>query len=52
MRDITGGLVAILAGPVQLWLGMADRGRAWHRRMGGRILISSRFVSQPLRLAI
>ena len=34
MLHITGGMVAILTGPVQLWLGLADRGMAWHRRMG------------------
>ena len=34
MLHISGGVVAILTGPVQLWLGLADRGVAWHRRMG------------------
>src|SRR5512139_707166 len=34
MLHISGGLVALLTGPVQLWLGLADRGLAWHRRMG------------------
>ena len=31
---IVGGMIAVLTGPVQLWLGLADRGMAWHRRMG------------------
>jgi hypothetical protein len=31
---IVGGITALLTGPVQLWLGFADRGVAWHRRMG------------------
>ena len=31
---IVGGMIALLTGPVQLWLGLADRGMAWHRRMG------------------
>jgi hypothetical protein len=31
---IAGGMIALLTGPVQLWLGLADRGMAWHRRMG------------------
>ena len=34
MLHISGGIVAILTGPAQLWLGLADRGMAWHRRMG------------------
>lgn len=34
MLHISGGIVAILTGPVQLWLGLADRGMTWHRRMG------------------
>lgn len=34
MLHISGGIVAILTGPVQLWLGLSDRGMAWHRRMG------------------
>ena len=34
MLHITGGMVAILTGPVQLWLGLGDRGMTWHRRMG------------------
>jgi uncharacterized membrane protein len=34
MLHISGGLVALLTGPVQLWLGLADRGMTWHRRMG------------------
>jgi uncharacterized membrane protein len=34
MLHISGGIVAILTGPVQLWLGLGDRGMAWHRRMG------------------
>jgi len=34
LLHISGGLVALLTGPVQLWLGLADRGMSWHRRMG------------------
>jgi hypothetical protein len=34
MLHISGGVVAILTGPVQLWLGLGDRGMTWHRRMG------------------
>ena len=34
MLHISGGIVAILTGPVQLWLGLTDRGMTWHRRMG------------------
>jgi hypothetical protein len=34
MLHISGGIVAILTGPVQLWLGLGDRGMTWHRRMG------------------
>ena len=34
LLHISGGLVALLTGPVQLWLGFADRGMLWHRRMG------------------
>ena len=34
LLHITGGIVAILTGPVQLWLGLKDRGMTWHRRMG------------------
>ena len=34
LLHIGGGIVAILVGPVQLWLGLQDRGMAWHRRMG------------------
>jgi hypothetical protein len=34
MLHISGGIVAILTGPVQLWLGLGNRGMLWHRRMG------------------
>jgi len=34
LLHIVGGMIALLTGPVQLWLGLADRGMAWHRRMG------------------
>ena len=34
MLHISGGIVAILTGPVQLWLGLEARGMTWHRRMG------------------
>ena len=31
---ILGGTVALLTGPIQLWLGLADRRMGLHRRMG------------------
>ena len=31
---ITAGMVALLAGPVQLWLGLTDRSVKTHRRLG------------------
>jgi hypothetical protein len=34
LLHISGGIVAILTGPVQLWLGLESRGMTWHRRMG------------------
>ena len=34
LLHIVGGIIALLTGPVQLWLGLADRGMVWHRRMG------------------
>jgi Predicted membrane protein (DUF2306) len=34
LLHIVGGIIALLTGPVQLWLGLADRNMAWHRRMG------------------
>jgi hypothetical protein len=34
LLHIVGGIIALLTGPVQLWLGLADRGMEWHRRMG------------------
>ena len=34
LLHIVGGMIALLSGPVQLWLGLADRGMTWHRRMG------------------
>jgi hypothetical protein len=34
LLHIAGGIIALLTGPVQLWLGLADRGMAWHRKMG------------------
>jgi hypothetical protein len=34
LLHISGGIVAILTGPVQLWLGLEGRGMTWHRRMG------------------
>ena len=34
LLHIVGGMIALLTGPVQLWLGLDDRGMAWHRRMG------------------
>lgn len=34
LLHIAGGAVALFTGPLQLWLGLADRGMVWHRRMG------------------
>jgi len=34
LLHVAGGMVALLTGPVQFWLGLADRGVAWHRRLG------------------
>ena len=34
LLHIAGGIIALLTGPVQLWLGLSDRGMGWHRRMG------------------
>jgi hypothetical protein len=34
LLHIAGGMIALLTGPLQLWLGLADRGMAWHRKMG------------------
>jgi hypothetical protein len=34
MVHIMGGMVAVLAGPVQLWLGFSDRRMGLHRRLG------------------
>ena len=34
LAHITSGIVALLAGPVQLWLGFADRRVEVHRRLG------------------
>ena len=34
LLHIVGGTIALLTGPVQLWLGLSDRGMEWHRRMG------------------
>ena len=31
---ITGGIVALMSGPVQLWLGLTDRRPELHRRLG------------------
>ena len=45
LLHITTGIVAILTGPVQLWLGLSDRHPAIHRRLGlvylGSITVSS-----------
>src|SRR5262245_43160880 len=40
MLHISGGIVAILTGPVQLWLGLADRGITWHRRLGTAYIVA------------
>ena len=34
LLHIVGGAFALITGPVQLWLGLSDRGMTWHRRMG------------------
>jgi uncharacterized membrane protein len=34
LLHVTGGTLALLAGPVQLWLGLSQRSLAWHRRLG------------------
>jgi len=34
LLHIVGGMIALLTGPVQLWLGLADRRMEWHRRVG------------------
>jgi hypothetical protein len=34
LLHITGGIIALLAGPVQLWLGLSDRRMDLHRRLG------------------
>lgn len=34
LLHITGGMAALLAGPVQLWLGLSDRRMDVHRRLG------------------
>jgi hypothetical protein len=34
LLHITGGMLALLAGPVQLWLGLSDRRMDLHRRLG------------------
>ena len=45
LLHITTGMVAILTGPVQLWLGLSDRYPAIHRRLGsvylGAVAVSS-----------
>jgi hypothetical protein len=39
LLHVAGGIVALLTGPVQLWLGLSDRGMEWHRRMGNGYII-------------
>ncbi len=34
LLHITGGIAALLSGPVQLWLGLSDRRMGLHRRLG------------------
>lgn len=34
LLHITGGIIALLSGPVQLWLGLTDRNVRTHRRLG------------------
>src|SRR5215471_6635406 len=39
LAHIAGGTVALLAGPVQLWLGETRSALAWHRKIGTLYLI-------------
>ena len=39
LTHIAGGTVALLAGPVQLWLGETRSALAWHRKIGTAYLI-------------
>jgi hypothetical protein len=45
LTHITAGIVALMSGPVQLWLGLTDRRPALHRRLGmvylGAVVISA-----------
>jgi hypothetical protein len=45
LSHITGGIVALMAGPVQLWLGLTERRPALHRQLGlvyiGAVLVSA-----------
>lgn len=34
LTHITGGIVALMSGPVQLWLGLTERRPALHRKLG------------------
>lgn len=36
---IAGGIVAVLAGPLQFWPGFRDRHRTWHKRVGLTYLV-------------
>jgi hypothetical protein len=34
LLHIGGGIVALLTGPIQMWLGLANRALGWHKRLG------------------
>jgi len=40
LLHVTGGIVALLSGPVQLWLGLTDRSVRVHRRLGIVYIVS------------
>lgn len=40
LLHIGTGIVALLSGPVQLWLGLADRRMQFHRRLGAIYMVS------------
>jgi uncharacterized membrane protein len=44
LPHLAGGVVALLAGPVQLWLGISDSKPTLHRRLG-KIYVASVFLS-------
>ena len=40
LLHIGGGAIALLTGPIQLWLGLSDRGMALHRSLGIVYIVS------------